>query len=237
MSTVYIYDEIGPPSYGLIGSQTIADELAELQHEEPIHVRINSMGGSVDEALGIRSLFIDWAGSLRFTIDAMCASAATLLAPTGAPVSMAAHGRFMVHMPYSILAGNAADFRQAADRLDGYAETILDIYEARVDGKKDRQELHDLMAVETLMTAQTALAAGFVNHVEEEAPAVAACWRSGVFSSATDEAVKRILATNQRRPDERVAKARKRTRGPTAADREFLKRQGSKDFWTIQPGS
>lgn len=231
MATLFIYDELGPSDWGLISGKTVADEMESMREGEPINVRVNSIGGSVQEALAIRQLFKDWSGAVSFQIDAIAASAATFLAPDDAPVAIAEHGRVMIHSPITLRGGTAPELRKMADELDGYEGTILDIYEARSKEKATRAELKALMNAESLMTASEAHRVGLVDSINSQADRVAACWRPGVFSPAMDLAVQRALGVDQTRALSRQNKARAKLTRPTAADMERLARVRDDSYW------
>lgn len=229
MATIFIYDEIGDPAWGLIGPQTIADELSGLADDEPLLVRINSPGGSVFDALAIRELLSDHAGEKSFKIDALAASAATFLPTDGAPVEISSAGRFMIHSPWTLAFGNAAELRKLADELDSIEGDITDIYERRVDGKTSREDITSMLAEETMMSAVEAREAGFVDSISESSQKVAACWRPGLFSKELDElfAQEPTVQPAAQRKEKAKSKAH---RGPNAVERERVARMKSSHY-------
>lgn len=231
MGTIYIYDEIGDPAWGLIGAKTVADELDSFDGADVL-VRINSPGGSVFEALAIRELFTDYAGSIAVKIDALAASAASFLAPTGSHVSMAPQARMMIHSPWTMMAGNAESLREAANMLDTVEGDLLNIYLERFSG--DRSQLRDMLRAETILNAAEALAAGFVDEITVGERAVAACWRSGL-SSKLDELYRDEATIDPSRTRKQKASRKART-GVTDFERDRLRRVSSPDFWELRKG-
>jgi enoyl-CoA hydratase/carnithine racemase len=74
---------------------------------------------------------------------------------------------YMIHDPmFGNTGGNARELRSDADRLDMYGDIIISIYERKTGASSD--VIREMMAAETWMNADTALANGFVDEVVEE---------------------------------------------------------------------
>lgn len=157
-----LYDEIG--AWGITSKNLVA-ELDALGEITTLTVRINSPGGDVFDALAIHNALSRHPARVVVHIDALCASAATLIALAADEVRMADNGMFMIHEPWTVSMGNSAELLKQSDLLDTTAENIVGIY-ARKTGM-DPTELRDLMRAETWYTAEQALAAGFVDAIDE----------------------------------------------------------------------
>jgi len=84
----------------------------------------------------------------------------------GAPVSMAENALLMVHNPSGLCAGNSGDMRELADMLDKVRGSLTSAYERKTG--KTTEEIGAMMDAETWMTAQEALAAGFIDEITGE---------------------------------------------------------------------
>lgn len=156
-----IYAEIG--AWG-INSKDLLAQLTALG-DAALTVRINSPGGDVFDALAIYNALIRHPARVTVHIDALCASAATLVALAADEVRMADNAQFMVHEPWTVAMGNNAELLKQADLLDSVAEQIVTIY-ARKTGA-DPADIRDWMRAETWYTAEQALAAGFIDAIDE----------------------------------------------------------------------
>lgn len=157
-----IYEEIG--GWG-IKSKDLIEKLDALGAITTLTVRINSPGGDVFEALNIHNALTRHSARVTVHIDALCASAATLVALAADEVRMADNGMFMIHEPWTVSMGNSAELLKQSDLLDTVAENVVSIY-ARKTGL-DPAEVRDLMRAETWYTAEQALAAGFIDAIDE----------------------------------------------------------------------
>jgi ATP-dependent protease ClpP protease subunit len=71
----------------------------------------------------------------------------------------------MIHNPWALTAGDAGDHRKAADVLDKIGGQLAGIY-AKRSGLK-RAKVADMMAAETWMTGDEAVALGFADAVSD----------------------------------------------------------------------
>jgi ATP-dependent Clp protease, protease subunit len=158
-ATMYLYDAIGD-WYGLNASEFIK-ELAGVD-AETIHLRINSPGGDVFDARAIATA-IKQKGNVIAHIDGVCASAATYIATSCNEVEMAEGSFFMIHKAWTLAMGNADDMRSTADLLEKVDGSIVNDFCKKTG--KDAEEISQMMAAETWMTASEALENGFVDRI------------------------------------------------------------------------
>lgn len=160
---VFIYDDIGPSWAGMIGADGMRDALAQLGPGN-IELRINSYGGSVDEALGMIELLGRHDGDVSVTVDSIAASAASFF-PAVFRSKAAKHARLMIHDPWGVAIGNAKELRKIADVLDKYRDSTAGIYATAMS--KSMDEVRQLMEDETWYSADEALEAGLIDAVVE----------------------------------------------------------------------
>jgi ATP-dependent Clp protease protease subunit len=148
---MFVYGQIGPADWGFIGADSIVEGLGMLG-DGPISVRVNSPGGSVDEAVAAVENLRRHGGEVTVSVDALAASAATLFLVSGFKVTAAPRAMVMIHQPHTIAIGDAASMRKTADILDKYSETLVDAYAAKMDASRD--EILAMVAEETWFTAK-----------------------------------------------------------------------------------
>ena len=162
---VYIYEQIGEDLQGEgIGARRFVEELASLQVPR-LDLHINSPGGNVFDGQAIYNALRRHPATVTSYIDGVAASIASVVALAGDRVVMAGNALFMVHDPFALTIGAAADHRKTADMLDQVAQTIRRIYVAKTGA--DEADIAAAMAAETWYSAEEAAAAGFVDEVTE----------------------------------------------------------------------
>ena len=174
-ATVRIYDEVGAGFFGGLTAKAFAEELDDLGAIDELSVRINSPGGSVFEGLAIYNTLLSHPAKVTVDIDGLAASIASIIAMAGDEVRMAKSAKMMIHNPWTIAIGDAAEMRKAADQLDGSRDSLLDIYAGR--SSKSRAELLAMMDDETWFGADAAKSAGLADTVIEGDMAIAALAR------------------------------------------------------------
>jgi ATP-dependent protease ClpP protease subunit len=180
---VYLYDEIGPDEYGLASAKQMVAALKAAKGAD-ITLRINSPGGSVTEATAMVEALRRYKGEVNVEIDAIAASASTLVALAGNSVGISANAFYMIHMPWSFAIGPASEMRKTADILDKFAVNLAQQY-ATATGKPV-DEVMELMAAETWYNAEEAVANGFAHRITDGVE-VAANIRRGLYAKAPDK--------------------------------------------------
>ncbi len=158
---IFIYSDIGPAWADMFGTETLMNALNDLGSGD-ITIRINSYGGSVDEALAMIEMLSRHDGNVSVTVDSIAASAASLF-PAYFPSSAAPHARIMIHNPWSMAMGDSEELRRQADILDMYRDSLITIYESAM--QMDREAIVSLLDAETWYTAQDALEVNLVDNV------------------------------------------------------------------------
>lgn len=158
---IVIYDEIG--QWG-IDSKAFIEEIKEISTEN-ILLRINSPGGSVIDGLAIHDAIKRAPQKITAQIEGLAASIASIIALAADEVTMSQNSLFMIHNVWGGETGGAKDMRKAADLMEKMGDRLVNIYVGKTG--KDESEIRNWMDEETWFTADEALAAGFIDYVEE----------------------------------------------------------------------
>lgn len=161
---VFLYDVIGDSWEGTT-AKAFADDMKKMGAMDELHIFINSPGGSVFDGTSIYNIIKRNSARKIVNIDGLAASIASLIAMSGDEIRIAANGMMMIHDPWSLAIGTAADLRKTADTLDQVRDSILGTYVARTGGKRDA--ISDMMSEETWMTAEQAVELGFADTTVE----------------------------------------------------------------------
>lgn len=132
-----------------------------------ITVWINSPGGNVFAAAEIYTMLRDYPGSITVKIDAIAASAASVIAMAGSKVLMSPVAMLMIHDPSTIAMGNTKDMEKAIATLNEVKESIINAYAAKSGLSHNR--ISKLMENETWMNAKKAVELGFADEILFEA--------------------------------------------------------------------
>jgi ATP-dependent Clp endopeptidase proteolytic subunit ClpP len=155
-----IYDEIG--FFG-VSAKDFAAELKEHSGKH-VHLRINSVGGSVIDGNAIFNALKRHKGGLTVHVDGLAASMASVIAMAGDRVLMAENAMMMIHNPWTFAMGDADQLRREADTLDKIKKNMVAAYRKRTG--KDSEDIVAIMDDETWLTAQEAVDGKFVDEIE-----------------------------------------------------------------------
>ena len=146
-------DEITP--------QMFRDELES--GEGDVTVWINSPGGNVFAAAEIYTMLKDYKGSITVKIDAIAASAASVVAMAGDTVQMSPVAMLMIHDPSTVAMGNTKDMEKAIEVLTEVKESIINAYELKTGLSRTR--ISHMMNDETWMNPVKARELGFCDEI------------------------------------------------------------------------
>ena len=132
-----------------------------------ITVWVNSPGGKVFAAAEIYTMLRDYKGAVTVKIDAIAASAASVVAMAGNKVLMSPVAMLMIHDPSTIAMGNAKDMERAIATLNEVKESIINAYAFKTGLTHNR--IAKLMENETWMNAKKAVELGFADEILFEA--------------------------------------------------------------------
>jgi ATP-dependent protease ClpP protease subunit len=155
-----IYDDIGE-FFGMgISAAGVIDEINSIDSGiKSLTVRLNSPGGDVFDGAAIYNALARLRIPVNVHVDGVAASITSIIAMSGDTITMAANSLMMIHRPWRMSAGDADELRKDANVLDQVQEGMTRIYTARTG--QPEAKINDLMAEETWMTADEALALGF----------------------------------------------------------------------------
>jgi hypothetical protein len=114
-------------------------------------------------------------------------------------VVIASNAMLMIHNPWTYAAGDAEDFRKVADVLDQTMEAIIAAYKAKAPDI-DEVELRRLVAAETWLTANEAVALGLADEVGDGVK-VKACLGQGAVLQRFQNAPADLLAQLDEPPE------------------------------------
>jgi len=160
MRTILVFNEIGGMG---TTSEMFAREL-DFANGEDIEVRINSVGGEVQEGITIYNLLKSYAGNVKVIVDGWAASIASIIALGGDELVMNEGSFIMIHNPWTGMMGEAKDLRQEADLLDLMTTELVNIY-VNATGL-DEEEIRAMMDDETWLNPTDAIEKGFANSVQ-----------------------------------------------------------------------
>lgn len=166
VTELYIYGDITYLKYGEddVTAYDFAKDLADIDTD--LVVRINSDGGAVSQGLAMYSLLKSFKHKVTTICDGFACSAASVVYMAGDHRLVRNSGLLLIHNAWSQVAGNANDFRKAADDLDKITQPSIDIY-AEVTGLP-KEEIKQMMDEEKWITADEALALGFATEIIQE---------------------------------------------------------------------
>ena len=182
-----LYDEIGWSWYGGISAKDFVRELNELD-VDTIELHINSPGGDVFDGIAITNALRDHPARVVATVDGLAASAASVILQAADDRVMNRNTELMIHDPWGLAIGNAADMREFADQLDRTGVSLAGVYADRAGGTVEQWRA--AMLAETWYTAEEAVAAGLADRVlakddtGEDGAAAKARWDLSVYAHA-----------------------------------------------------
>lgn len=124
---------------------------------------INSPGGDVFAAAQIYNMLMDYPYYVTVKIDALAASAASVIAMAGTRVCMSPVAMLMIHNPMTIAIGDSEEMQKAIDMLSEVKESIMNAYE--IKSGLSRNKISKLMDAETWMNAKEAKKLGFSDEI------------------------------------------------------------------------
>ena len=163
-ASVYIYDMIGDPWFG-VDTNALVKEIDSLD-VEGIDVFINSPGGFAFDGIAIGNALRRNKAAVTVHVDGLCASAATIVALAGDEIIMARGAEFMIHDAWGMCVGPADDMHAMAGHLDKLSDDLAAIYAEAAGG--DVADWRDIMRAETWYAADEAVEAGLATRVDRD---------------------------------------------------------------------
>ena len=187
-----------------------------------IEVDIASGGGSVFAASEIYTMLKAYSGKVTVNVQGLAASAASVIAMAGDVVNISPTAQMMIHKASTISMGNADDFAHDSKMLDVTDQSIVNAYEAKTG--MDRNDILQLMANETWMTAQDAVDKGFADNVstgEAKIPQLVNAINTPVISDNAISKIKTLMAkARDAKPENKVETPKNTAKKPAPSLRD-----------------
>ncbi|AUM69215.1 head maturation protease, ClpP-related [Pseudomonas fluorescens] len=194
---VFVYGEIG--TWGITANQFVQDLRAMDDGVSTVIAAFNSIGGDLFDGLAMHNALSRLGERCTGRVDALAASAASVAVCGAHRVVIASNAMLMIHNPWTYAAGDAEDFRKVADVLDQTMEAIIAAYKAKAPDI-DEAELRRLVAAETWLTANEAVALGLADEVGDGVK-VKACLGQGAVLQRYQHAPAELLAQLDEPPE------------------------------------
>lgn len=159
--TIVKDEYIWPEDTGLFSAQMVLEALAEMPGDVTLYV--NSDGGMPSEGEAIRAALEAHPGQVTVKVTGNAHSAASLMIMSADHIEMSAGSLMLIHDPSVYAGGNAAELTAAAAELDVMAYAYATVYAARAG--MSAEEARAIMKAETMLSAQSAVEAGFADAV------------------------------------------------------------------------
>jgi ATP-dependent Clp protease protease subunit len=162
---IYLYDT----DTDCIGSGTLSSAYVQSQLEaaagQDVEVHISSVGGSAFDAIAIYDLLKKYNGTVITYIDALAASAASIVAMGGKQVVMSKYALLMIHKPMVGTGGNADELLKDVQMLNIVQARLAQIYMDKTG--LDGVTINSLINAVTWLSADQALDLGFIDQIED----------------------------------------------------------------------
>ncbi|WP_259071193.1 head maturation protease, ClpP-related [Mucilaginibacter sp. X4EP1] len=162
---IYLYDT----DTDCIGSGTLSSSYIQAQLEiaagQDVEVHISSVGGSAFDAIAIYDLLKKYPGNVITYVDALAASAASIVAMGGKTVVMSKYALLMIHKPMVGTGGNADELLKDVQMLNIVQSRLAQIYMDKTG--LDGVTINNLINAVTWLSADQALDLGFIDQVED----------------------------------------------------------------------
>ena len=158
--------------YGEVGWEIRSQDIANILRRNrgrPVLLNVNSYGGDATDGIAIQNLLRNHQGNVTAVVLGIAASAAQAMIMGADEIVMSLGSMQMVHYPWTITLGNAADHLAAAEELEVFNSSYEDILANR--SGKTRQQIATMLGNNngrgTYLTAQESVDAGFADRIVE----------------------------------------------------------------------
>src|ERR1700709_153184 len=162
---IYLYDtEDDCIGSGSLSSGYIQEQL-QIAACQDVEVHISSVGGSAFDAIAIYDLLKKYPGKVTTYIDALAASAASIVALGGKTIVMSKYALLMIHKPMVGSGGNADELLKDVQLLNIVQARLAQIYMDKTG--LDGVTVNSLINSVTWLSADQALDLGFIDSIED----------------------------------------------------------------------
>ncbi|PGR01368.1 head maturation protease, ClpP-related [Priestia megaterium] len=130
---------------------------------EDVLVDISSGGGYVDSGSQIYTELKRYTGHVTTEVSGLAGSAASVILMSGNTIRISPTGQIMIHNASMDAQGDHRDMEHASEVLKVINKSIVNAYTIKTG--KSEEELLDMMAKETWLSAKDALEHGFVDEI------------------------------------------------------------------------
>lgn len=157
---VYVFDTIG----GWIGvsADDFVRDVAGLDVDQLV-IHLNSPGGEATEGVAIANVLRAHRARVVIRVDGVAASAASVIAMAGDEVVMGIGSQLMIHDPWTVAIGDAAEMAATLRMLDSMSNAYASAYAAKAGGTA--AQWREVMVAETWYGPEEAVAAGLADRV------------------------------------------------------------------------
>ena len=156
---LYVYDVLGWPFNDI---NMMVKEVSAIKTHS-ILVRLNSPGGDIIDTFNLYQTLKNHSSRVIVRIEALAASAASVLAMAGDEVQAYSTSLMMIHNSWVWAAGNRNELRSTADLLEKIDTNIRDTYTERT--KIGKKEMTAMMDDETWFNAKEMKEKGFIDTI------------------------------------------------------------------------
>lgn len=206
MFKIYLYDtEQDGIGSGSLSSAYLQQQLVQAAGQD-VELHISSAGGSAFDAIAIYDLLKKYPGRVTTYIDALAASAASIVAMAGHQIVMSKYALLMIHKPMAGSGGNADELLKDVQMLNTVQQRLAQIYTDKTG--LDDVTINSLINAVTWMTADQALALGFIDRIEDYTTTIT---NSAILQKCTNTApavyqrcINKILVNKNRSPQKQM---------------------------------
>lgn len=148
-----------------IGPNWLADKLKQNPMVSTIAIQLSSPGGHVWDGMAMRSMLAAHPARVEIDVMGLAASAGSVLCTAADVVRMHAGAVYMVHTARGHSSGDAAEHRRNAGKLEAISDQAAELYARRAGRGHTKQELLELMNLETWFTPEQSVAFGLADEV------------------------------------------------------------------------
>lgn len=164
---LWLYGTVGGYWWGF-DSDEVAAELRVMGDVDEILVRLHSFGGSAIEGIAIANLLANHPAKVRIVVDGLAASAASMIALSGAELIMSPGSQLMIHDAWMWTAGNEAELIADAAWIGKQSQNYAETYAHRAGGTAEQWRRDVMLANDgdgRWYSAQEAVDAGLADSV------------------------------------------------------------------------
>lgn len=199
-----IWDFIGDEWYGTTAKEFISQIKDLPKTITSINVLISSPGGWVWDAIEMYQALKNHPAHVTTEVNAIAASAATIIFMAGDTRNVGPYADFMIHKPWGWSSGDANKFREIADRLDRDQEKLVSIY-IENGCKEDKEKVNEMINAETWLTGQEVVDKGFATDLVDDLQAAACLFDVNLLPGCPDHH-KRLSAAWEKRKKEHASR-------------------------------